>query len=140
MPYVSTRRVIAVLAALVAFGVAIGLVFEGYDSETRLWSHAAATTGGDPHRGEALFIEYGCGSCHHIGYVRKATGLVGPPLDNVALRTMIAGKLSNTPENVEQWIRNPQSVTPGTDMPDLNVSERDARDITAFLYTRTSVK
>jgi cytochrome c1 len=53
---------------------------------------------------------------------------------------MIAGKLSNTPDNVEQWIRNPQSVTPGTDMPNLNVSERDARDITAFLYTRTSVK
>jgi hypothetical protein len=25
-------------------------------------------------------------------------------------------------------------------MPNLNVSERDARDITAFLYTRTSVK
>jgi cytochrome c len=140
MPYVSTNRAVTLLAALAACIVALGLLFEGYDSESRLWSHAAATTGGDPHRGEAMFIQYGCGSCHHIGYVRKATGLVGPPLDNIALRSMIAGKLSNTPDNLRRWIRDPQSVTPGTGMPNLNVSERDARDISAFLYTRTSVK
>jgi cytochrome c2 len=125
---------------LFAFFVAVALLFEGYDAETRLWAHAAATTGGDPHRGETMFIQYGCGSCHHIGYVRKATGMVGPPLDNIALRSMIAGKLSNTPENLQRWIRDPQAVTPGTDMPNLNVSERDARDISAFLYTRMSVK
>lgn len=140
MPYVSTRGAAGILVTLLAFLVAVALLFEGYDAETQLWSHAAATTGGDPHRGEAMFIQYGCGSCHHIGYVRKATGLVGPPLDNIALRAMIAGKLSNTPANVQRWIRDPQSVTPGTDMPNLNVSARDARDITAFLYTRTSVK
>ena len=140
MPFVPVRRAALAIVAMIVVIVAAGLAFEGYDSETRLWTHAAATTGGDPHRGEAMFIRYGCGSCHHIGYVRRATGLVGPPLDNIALRAIIAGKLSNTPDNVEQWIRNPQSVTPGTDMPNLNVSDRDARDITAFLYTRTSVK
>jgi cytochrome c2 len=140
MPYVPISRAAVAFAALVIVVVTAALAYEEYDAEMRLWTHAAATTGGNPHRGEAMFIQYGCGSCHHIGYVRKATGLVGPPLDNIALRAMIAGKLSNTPANVEQWIRNPQSVTPGTDMPNLNVSERDARDITAFLYTRTSVK
>lgn len=140
MPYVSPRRAALALGALFAFFVAVALLFEGYDAETRLWAHAAATTGGDPHRGETMFIQYGCGSCHHIGYVRKATGMVGPPLDNIALRSMIAGKLSNTPENLQRWIRDPQAVTPGTDMPNLNVSERDARDISAFLYTRMSVK
>ena len=140
MPYVPIKRAAVAFVTLVIIVVAVALSYEEYDAQNRLWTHAAATTGGDPHRGEAMFIQYGCGSCHHIGYVRKATGLVGPPLDNIALRAMIAGKLSNTPDNVEQWIRNPQSVTPGTDMPNLNVSERDARDITAFLYTRTSVK
>ena len=49
---------------------------------------------------------------------------------------MIAGKLPNSPDNLEQWIRDPQAITPGTDMPDLNVGKRDARDIAAFLYTR----
>ena len=101
------------------------------------WDHAAATTGGDPHRGEAMFIDYGCGSCHHLQYVRKASGAVGPSLDGIATQAMIAGKLNNTPDNLETWIRNPQAVTPGTAMPDLHVSRRDARDITAFLYTRS---
>jgi cytochrome c2 len=140
MPFVPVRRAAIWSLALLVIVIALALAYEEYDAQTRLWAHAAATTGGDPHRGEAMFIQYGCGSCHHIGYVRKATGMVGPPLDNIALRAMVAGKLSNTPDNVEQWIRNPQSVTPGTGMPNLNVTARDARDITAFLYTRTSVK
>jgi cytochrome c2 len=83
-----------------------------------------------------MFIQYGCGSCHELAHIRKATGMVGPPLDGMAVRAMIAGKLSNKPENMERWVRDPQGVTPGTAMPDLHVSSRDARDITAFLYTR----
>jgi cytochrome c len=63
--------------------------------------------------------------------------MVGPPLDGIALREVVAGKLSNSPDNLEHWIRDPQAVSPGTAMPDLNVGERDARDISAFLYTRT---
>jgi cytochrome c1 len=62
--------------------------------------------------------------------------MVGPPLDGIALRAIIAGRLSNPPANMEKWIRDPQHVSPGTAMPDLNVGEDDARDITAFLYTR----
>jgi cytochrome c1 len=69
--------------------------------------------------------------------VRSATGAFGPPLDGIASRVIIAGKLANTPENMQRWIRDPQHVTPGTAMPDLNVGAQDARDITAFLYTRT---
>jgi cytochrome c1 len=62
--------------------------------------------------------------------------MVGPPLDGIALRVIIAGHLSNTPHNMQTWIRDPQQVSPGTAMPDLNVGAQDARDITAFLYTR----
>jgi cytochrome c2 len=68
--------------------------------------------------------------------VRTATGSVGPPLDGIAVRVIIGGHLSNTPDNMEKWIRYPQQVSPGTAMPDLNVGAEDARDITAFLYTR----
>ena len=50
---------------------------------------------------------------------------------------IVAGKLANKPENIEKWIRDPQQVSPGTAMPDLNVGDRDARDITAFLYSRS---
>jgi cytochrome c2 len=83
-----------------------------------------------------MFIQYGCGSCHALKDVRTAVGSVGPPLDGIAMRVIVAGHLANTPENMEKWIRDPQQVSPGTAMPDLNVGEQDARDITAFLYTR----
>jgi cytochrome c2 len=83
-----------------------------------------------------MFIQYGCGSCHALSDVRTAVGDVGPPLDGIAGRTIIAGHLANRAENMELWIRNPQSVSPGTAMPNLGVSEEDARDMTAFLYTR----
>jgi cytochrome c2 len=124
------------LVFVVAGAVVAGAVVDAADDRNDMWNHAAAATGGNPDRGEALFIEYGCGSCHGLKHVRKASGMVGPPLDGIAVRAMIAGKLNNTPQNMELWIRNPQQVTPGTDMADLHVSARDARDITAFLYTR----
>jgi cytochrome c1 len=62
--------------------------------------------------------------------------MIGPSLDGIAVREMVAGRLGNSPDNLQRWIRDPQAVSPGTAMPDLNVGERDARDITAFLYTR----
>jgi cytochrome c2 len=132
----STKTVFGILAALI-FAVALVAILNEYvEQRTRLRTHASVVVGGDPSRGEAMFIQYGCGSCHALKNVRNATGMVGPPLDGVALRVIIGGHLSNTPENMEKWIRDPQHVSPGTAMPDLGVGEGDARDITAFLYTR----
>jgi cytochrome c2 len=132
----STKAFFASLAAAIVVLGIIGAIWEYAHERSQMWMHAAATTGGDPRRGEAMFIQYGCGSCHALTNVRTATGMVGPPLDGVALRVIIAGHLSNTPDNMERWIRDPQHVSPGTAMPDLNVGANDARDITAFLYTR----
>ena len=132
----SARASAELIFGLVAIAAAFGVVFNFAHDHDQQWAHAAATTGGDPSRGEAMFIDYGCGSCHALAHVRKATGKVGPSLDGIAVRAVIAGKLANTPDNLQRWIRDPQTVTPGTDMPDLRVGERDARDITAFLYTR----
>jgi cytochrome c2 len=136
MPRLAVKPTLIVLGLLLLV-VFVGGILKDYTHErSEMRIHAAAITGGDPSRGEAMFIDYGCGSCHGLKHVRKATGTVGPPLDGIAIRTMVAGHLDNTPENVERWIREPQVVSPGTAMPDLNVGERDARDITAFLYTR----
>ena len=137
MRFVRADHAAGVIALVIA-GVVLALVaVDAVDDRNDMWTHAAAATGGNPYRGEAMFIQYGCGSCHGAKHVRKATGMVGPPLDGIAVRAMIAGKLPNQPDNMVRWIRDPQQVTPGTDMPDLHVSARDARDITAFLYTRT---
>ena len=60
---------------------------------------------------------------------------VGWPLDDLAARSLIAGKLANTPENMVRWLRHPQQVDALTAMPDLEVTEADARDMAAYLAT-----
>ena len=132
----STKITFAIITAIVIVVAILGAAWKYYDDRQRMRLHAEAITGGNSRRGEALFIQYGCGSCHAMADVRTATGDVGPPLDGIATRTIIGGHLSNTPANMEHWIRDPQHVSPGTAMPDLGVSGGDARDITAFLYTR----
>jgi cytochrome c2 len=132
----STNKTLAALAGALFLIAFIGIAWEYVREREQLRTHAVAATGGDPRRGEALFIQYGCGSCHTLKNVREATGMVGPSLDGVGMRVIIAGHLANNPDNMQKWIRDPQHVSPGTAMPDLNVGEGDARDITAFLYTR----
>ena len=121
--------------AATVLAIALAIILSARET-AQVRAQAAAVTGGDPRRGEALFIQYGCGSCHAVRGVRTATGMVGPPIDGMATRVIVAGRFANTPANMERWIRQPQEVSRGTAMPDLNVSEGDARDITAFLYTR----
>jgi len=136
MPFLSPKVGAALLGGTVVVAVAGGIVADTIDERADIRVAAAEATGGDPDRGEAMFIQYGCGSCHGLKHVRKASGTVGPPLDGIAVRAIVAGKSSNNPANLERWIRDPQGVTPGTAMPDLHVGEGDARDIAAFLYTR----
>lgn len=137
MRSLSIKAKLLIASTVVIVIVIVGIMYEYAEQRSLMRLHAAAATGGDPKRGEALFIQYGCGSCHALQNVREATGDVGPPLDGIAGRVIIAGHLANTPQNMERWIRDPQHVSPGTAMPDLGVGEADARDITAFLYTRT---
>ena len=136
MPRLRTRQAGLAIASVAAVALLALGVTDAVDGRRDLRVRAAAVTGGDPARGEAMFIQYGCGSCHGLKHVRKASGAVGPPLDGIAVRAMLGGRLDNTPSNLETWIRDPQKVSPGTAMPDLNVGQRDARDISAFLYTR----
>ena len=96
-----------------------------------LWQIAGA----DPERGRALIQPFGCGGCHSVPGVDGAHGNVGPPLDRIGSRTFIAGMLTNVPQNMLRWLRDPQSVVPGNAMPDVGLSEAQARDVAAFLYT-----
>ncbi len=91
--------------------------------------------GGDPGRGRGAIAAFGCGACHSIPGVNGATATVGPPLDGWSNRHFIAGELPNQPDDLVKWIMNPQSVEPGTAMPNLNVTEQAARDMAAYLYT-----
>jgi len=96
---------------------------------------ALIVAGGDAERGKTAIAAYGCGSCHTIPGIRTAKGTAGPPLFFWSRRTYIAGQVPNTPDFLIRWIEAPQTIEPGTAMPNLGVSERTARDIAAYLYT-----
>lgn len=77
----------------------------------------------------------GCAGCHTITGVPGAHGLVGPRLDaTLATKVYVGGVLSNNPENLIRWIRAAREINPHTAMPSTGISEREARDVAAYLY------
>jgi len=86
-------------------------------------------------RGRIALQQYACVACHRIPGITGHEARVGPPLAGIASRTMLGGVLSNSPDNMVRWIREPQQASPLTAMPDLGVTERDARDMAAYLST-----
>lgn len=92
-------------------------------------------TGGSAERGKQVLLEAPCGSCHTIPGIQGARGRIGPPLNFFSERSYIAGAVPNSAENLVQWILEPQSIEPGTAMPDVGLTDEQARDVAAYLYT-----
>ena len=86
-------------------------------------------------RGKVAVQQYACVTCHRIPGIVGAHAPVGPTLEGIATRGVIAGMLPNTTENMVRWLRDPQRWHAGNAMPNLGVTERDARDIAAYLDT-----
>jgi cytochrome c len=76
---------------------------------------------------------YGCPTCHVIPGVPGAVGKVGPSLDGLGQRSYLAGRLSNDESNLSTWLMHPQHIEPGVAMPEMGVTQEDARLIAAFL-------
>ncbi len=66
-----------------------------------------------------------CMACHALG---GQGGNVGPALDGVSARY--------TESELRAWLADPQSVKPGTAMPDLQLSDGDLDALTTFLMTQ----
>ena len=92
-------------------------------------------SGADAERGLALIEEVACGSCHEIPGVSWPKGRMGPSLVGFDDIGLIAGALPNTPENLAQFVRNAPEAKPGSTMPPMPVTEEQARDIAAYLYS-----
>jgi cytochrome c2 len=86
-------------------------------------------------RGERALYQYACNACHTIPGITGSFPNVGPPLAGIASRSLIAGKLDNTPDNMVRWLLHTKEVAPQSAMPQMGVSEHDARDIAAYLGT-----
>jgi mono/diheme cytochrome c family protein len=85
--------------------------------------------------GDILVRQYGCHACHLIDGVTGPRSLTGPPLRSWAGRGYIAGTLPNTRENLVRWLRDPQAVKPGSQMPDLGIPENHAVAMAGFLFS-----
>lgn len=93
----------------------------------------SAALSGHPDRGCRLIQQFKCGKCHTIPGIPHAHGVFGPPLNFLGRRTMLAGNFPNNPGNLARWIASPDAMKPGTAMPNLGVTQDQARDIAAYL-------
>jgi cytochrome c oxidase subunit 2 len=84
--------------------------------------------------GQTVFVTY-CGACHAVRGT-DAGGIFGPDLTHLMGRHMIAaGTIPNDATHLAAWIRHAQQIKPGTGMPDIALSDRDLKAVTAFLQT-----
>src|SRR5947209_5760920 len=134
MPY-SLRFIGALFAlAFVAAFVSGVAQFRQTQISNRLFAMPLAH--GNAKAGEFAIKRYQCGACHSIPGVVGAEGVVGPPLSKLALRKTIDGRFPNNPDTLAKWLQQPKEMDPGGTMPDMGVTEKDARDMAAYLYTR----
>jgi mono/diheme cytochrome c family protein len=89
--------------------------------------------------GRRAIGQYLCATCHEIPGIVGANGNIGPPLTRIGTRRYLGGVIITTPENMVQWLRNPQQIDSLSAMPNLGVTEHDARNMAAYLYTLESL-
>lgn len=85
----------------------------------------------DAQAGEEIFTD-SCMGCHAT--TPTGSGAMGPNLTNFADRELIAGYLEHNEENLQEWIRDPESLKPGNKMTgayELNDEEIEA--VSAYL-------
>ena len=73
-----------------------------------------------------------CIACHAIQNV--SFGVLGPNLNHIGSRsTIAAGIMDNTDDNLATWLRDPDTVKPGSLMPTVGLSEEEIAALVAFL-------
>ena len=85
--------------------------------------------------GRRLFMENACANCHTIRGT-TAAGKFAPDLTHLMSRKTIAsGIVPNTREYLLQWIRDPQTLKVGCNMPDMKLTNTEVKTIVDYLLT-----
>jgi cytochrome c oxidase subunit II len=94
--------------------------------------------GADPagvETGEQLFFATGCADCHAVRGT-EAVGVIGPDLSHLASRrTLAAGIVPNTRENLERLILEPWDLKPGNPMPPTALDDDEVEALLDYLET-----
>jgi cytochrome c oxidase subunit 2 len=85
--------------------------------------------------GRRIFETTACINCHTVtGTI--AQGRFGPDLTHLMSRdTIAAGATTNTPQHLRQWIRNPDTIKPGSLMPAMQLNDQELDALTGYLET-----
>lgn len=85
--------------------------------------------------GRKVFEGQACMNCHTVSGT-AATGRFGPDLTHLMTRaTLASGAMDNTPENLRQWIKSPDTFKRGALMPAMQLNDEQLDHITAYLET-----
>jgi cytochrome c oxidase subunit II len=83
--------------------------------------------------GRDRFLALGCVNCHTVRGT-TARGTVGPDLTHLmARRTLAAGATQNDHDQLRAWIADPDTIKPGSKMPNMHLSGDDVDLIVGFL-------
>jgi cytochrome c oxidase subunit II len=94
---------------------------------------AAAPTSSLARQGFQEFVNGSCSTCHAIRGT-SAQSDVGPDLTHVASRTTLAAvTIPNTPALLADWIQHNQSIKPGNEMPNIDLSGNRLDAVVAYL-------
>jgi cytochrome c2 len=131
----STGLSIAAAVACIAVIPWVYLLWKGdADARREVDTAVAVTAGGNPAAGHEVIVSSGCAACHDIPGIRGPQGKIGPPLSGFKDRAMIGGVLANTPDNLILWLQDPPAADQKTAMPNLGLTQKQARDAAAYLY------
>lgn len=102
-------------------------------SDFRFASARGAYAGGNAQRGKETFEAVGCQACHVVGGMTKVRETRGTSYDIAPELTRVGSKVN--PDWLYDWVRNPRHFNPTTKMPNLRLTDAEARDIVAYLMT-----
>ena len=93
----------------------------------------AAGGGAASDAGAREFEQLTCSNCHAIEGT-SFTARIGPDLTHLSHRAKLAGELlDNTPVNLANWIAHPDTLKPGSHMPNLHLSPTQVDSLVEYL-------
>lgn len=109
---------------------------EAFDRWVAAQKVAPAEPAGDAAEGKAVFTRSACVGCHTIRGV--STGALGPDLTHFGSRALFgAGLWPTTVDHVVAWVKDPPALKPGSKMPNLHLTDAEAKALAVYL---TSLK